>query len=1151
MTEQLSFLDDNSEGSPRNIDPPNIDPPDQHHRVKIATDLDTTLFVEAGAGSGKTTALVDRIAALVNSGVELEHIAAITFTEKAAAELRQRVRERLEDDLRDHANRRSRRALDQLDSAAISTLHAFAQRILFEHPIEAGLPPGVEVLDELGSQVDFDDRWESFLPTLLGNAAAAAPLLAGDVLGISLAALRSMAQQFENNWDLLRSRLSIDPAPISIDVSSFAHRLTEMATQRHEALDDTDKMVDRLDDVARLGDALRRTAGDTSLSEVDRIVDLAELLAAPTPKLATDKGEPYAVLGNKTKWPKGYDLDDLKFDLWSTGEERDELRSSLTQQVLAHLASHVGQFVLDAVDERRSEGRLRFHDLLVLARDVLRSPEHGSEVRASLRDRYRRLLIDEFQDTDPIQVDLATLIAAEPSANVDQAWDAISVTPGRLFFVGDPKQSIYRFRRADIATYLGAQDRFGADNGNVALTTNFRSAAPVVHWVNDVFGQLIQAHPESQPAYAELASVRAAVSGGPGVQLLGIADHAGSPSAAELRAAEANDVAATIVDALTQPWSVVAENARGERVERPAELGDITILLPARTSLPALEQALEDANIAYRAETASLVYATPEVRDLLMLARAIDDPTDELAAIAALRTPALACGDDDLYRYKINHRGGWNHQRLSEDLPRDDIVVAGMQWMSDLHKQRAWMSPAQLLDQITRERQLLQLGVFQSRHREVWRRLRFVIDQARAWTDTTGGDLRQYLSWVRLQGSDSARVAETVLPETDTDAVRIMTIHASKGLEFPITIVSGLTTQIQSRASDVRVVWPPDGTIGYKVGRANTTPEYDQFTPLDEQLDRHERLRLLYVACTRASDHLVVSTHRAEQAKSETLAQIVASAALSPEMIASVADHEPRTEPPHAVETPSSGSMAILPTAADWQHERDVAVHAARTTRTVAATTLAKIAADRRHDPGLQKAARDLDLPPWQKGRYGTSLGRAVHGVLQTINLTSAAGLAGAAAAQAASEGVSGAEAEIEARCRSALASDVVIAAAKARHWREIFVAAPIGLRLLEGYVDLLYETNEGLVVVDYKTDAWQSEHDLDAKVQHYRIQAAAYAAALESATDQPVVDAILLFLGPETAVARSIPDLRAAISEVSTLLPEVIAGGEEASSDV
>jgi ATP-dependent helicase/nuclease subunit A len=112
-------------------------------------------------------------------------------------------------------------------------------------------------------------------------------------------------------------------------------------------------------------------------------------------------------------------------------------------------------------------------------------------------------------------------------------------------------------------------------------------------------------------------------------------------------------------------------------------------------------------------------------------------------------------------------------------------------------------------------------------------------------------------------------------------------------------------------------------------------------------------------------------------------------------------------------------------------------------------------------------------------------------------------------------------------------------------------VAAPIGLRLLEGYVDLLYETNEGLVVVDYKTDAWQSEHDLDAKVQHYRIQAAAYAAALESATDQPVVDAILLFLGPETAVARSIPDLRAAISEVSTLLPEVIAGGEEASSDV
>lgn len=1146
MSEQLSLL-----GNESNEATPRADPPDQAHRARIATDLETTLFVEAGAGSGKTTALVDRIAALIRSGVELERIAAITFTEKAAAELRQRVRERLEDDFRDTASTRTRVALNQLDGAAISTLHAFAQRILFEHPIEAGLPPGVEVLDELASQVDFDDRWEGFLPDLLRSPNAAAPLLAGDVLGISLPALRSMAQQFENNWDLLRSRLATDPPPITLEVNGLADQLNEIADQRHQALDDTDKMVDRLEHVARRAVELRKTARDTGLSDVDRIVDLAELLADPTPKLATDKGEPYAVLGNKTKWPKDYDLDGLKHDLWLASQLRDEIRSSLVQQVLAHLASHVGRFVLAAVDQRRSEGRLRFHDLLVLARDVLRSPEHGSEVRASLRDRYQRLLIDEFQDTDPIQVDLATLIAAEPSDRLDEAWDAIAVTAGRLFFVGDPKQSIYRFRRADIATYLGAQDHFGGSHGNVALTTNFRSTAPVVQWVNDVFDQLIQPHPESQPAYAHLAGVRAPVSAGPGVKVLGVAPHAGSQNAGALRAAEATDVAATIVEAMTMPWTVVAPDVNGDRVERNAQLGDITVLLPARTSLPALEQALDDANIAYRAETASLVYSTTEVRDLLMLARAIDDPTDELAAVAALRTPALACGDDDLYRYKVDLRGGWNHQRLTDALPSDDIVVAGMQWMAEMHKQRAWMSPAQLLDRVVLERQLLQLGVCQNRHREVWRRLRFVLDQSRAWTDATGGDLRQYLNWVRLQGSDSARVAETVLPETDTDAVRIMTIHASKGLEFPITIVSGLTTQIQSRPIDVRVVWPPHGGIGFKVGKANTTPEYEQFTPLDEQLDRHERLRLLYVACTRASDHLVVSSHRAEDPKSETLAQIIAAAALSPDQIALAAELEPAVDQPRLAEAASSAPTQVLPAGAEWQSERELAVGAARTTRTVAATTLAKMAADRRDDPGLHKAGRDLDLPPWQKGRYGTSLGRAVHGVLQTIDLASGGGLSGAAAAQAAAEGVTGAESDIEARCRSALASDVVIAAARARHWREIFVAAPVGDRLLEGYVDLLYETDDGLVVVDYKTDAWRTDDNLDAKVRHYRIQAAAYATAVESATDRPVVEAILLFLDAETAVARSIPNLRGAIAEVAELLPDVIAGGEEGSNDV
>ncbi|MGI9623794.1 MAG: UvrD-helicase domain-containing protein, partial [Acidimicrobiales bacterium] len=788
--------------------------------------------------------------------------------------------------------------------------------------------------------------------------------------------------------------------------------------------------------------------------------------------------------------------------------------------------------------------RLRFHDLLVMARELLADAEVGPGARDTSRERYQRLLIDEFQDTDPIQVELATLIATPPDTQTDTNWDAAQPTPGALFFVGDPKQSIYRFRRADMNTYLTAQRHFGADSGQVNLTSNFRSVGPIVEWVNDVFGRLIEYDGSSQPSYTPLVATHGAPEGGPGVRLMGEAPHAGSLSAAELRTLEAVNVANTIVEVIHSGWTV--RDGDGEHASsRAARLGDITVLLPARTSLPALEQALENADIPYRAETASLVYATPEVRDLFMVARAIDDPGDELAVVNALRTPGLTCGDDDLYTYRI--RGGrWNHQG---DLSASaGPVAAGLAWMGELHRQRSWMSPAQVLDRIIRDLKLMELGVCQSRHREVWRRLRFVVDQARAWTDSTGGDLRQYLNWVKLQGSDSARVAETVLPETDTDAVRIMTIHASKGLEFPITIVSGMTTALRARHGSVHVVWPPEGGIGYSFGKDKSTPEYDRFVPIDEQLDSHERIRLLYVACTRASDHLVVSTHRCDEQSATTLATIVATC-----LDEAGPAQNPDAQVPLQLATDAvdrGTEPAALAEVAVWAQRLDEAHSAASRSRTIAATTLATFVAESEADPGLHKAARNLDLPPWQKGRYGTAIGRAVHGVLQNIDLKTGAGIDGAAASQAAAEGVLGSESTIIELCRSALSSETVRQATNGRYWRELFVAAPARGRLIEGYIDLVYETSAGLVVVDYKTDAWDDAEALDRKTARYRPQLATYALALASATGLVVADARLLFLGTDRAEARSIDDLDQAVAELQEIIHGVVAGGSESVAD-
>ncbi len=252
------------------------------------------------------------------------------------------------------------------------------------------------------------------------------------------------------------------------------------------------------------------------------------------------------------------------------------------------------------------------------------------------------------------------------------------------------------------------------------------------------------------------------------------------------------------------------------------------ILLPARTSLAALERALERARVPYRAETSSLVYASREVRELMLTLRAVADPTDELATVAALRSFVYGCGDDDLANWRLGLGGRFSLRRELPEGSAGHPVADGLAHMAELHEARLWSNPAELLDRVVRERGVLESAVATGAPRDVWRRLRFVIDQARAWTDAGGRDLRAYLEWARLQGADNARVSETVLPETDDDSVRIMTIHGAKGLEFPITVLGGMTTRFQRAPSGPSIAFPPSGPPSYVCRRGSppraTTP---------------------------------------------------------------------------------------------------------------------------------------------------------------------------------------------------------------------------------------------------------------------------------------------------------------------------------------
>ena len=370
--------------------------------------------------------------------------------------------------------------------------------------------------------------------------------------------------------------------------------------------------------------------------------------------------------GNKTVWKKHFGatgeaaLEELRSLEFEFGAEAKRLLAAVRHHRRIVLGAIVGGFVLDGAHERAIAGRLEFHDLLVLARRLV---AQRGDIRRLLHARYQRIMLDEFQDTDPIQLEIAVRLASRPDDPAhDTDWRQLAPEPGRLFIVGDPKQSIYRFRRADIAQYLRAADQVGADP--VVLTANFRSTTAVIDFVNDVFGRVIVHERDVQPSFGPLDACRRSDLLGHGtVHVLGsevnenVTDiAAGDASVGDadmgaadaLRAIEARDIVATVTTALADGWEVYDEQLDALR---PCVPGDICVLLPTRISLPALEAAFRGAALPYRAENSSVVYASAEIRALLLTLRAADDPTDNLALVASLRSPLYGCSDVELWEW--------------------------------------------------------------------------------------------------------------------------------------------------------------------------------------------------------------------------------------------------------------------------------------------------------------------------------------------------------------------------------------------------------------------------------------------------------------------------------------------------------------------
>jgi ATP-dependent helicase/nuclease subunit A len=1044
-------------------------------------------------------------------------------------------------------------ARDEVDDAAICTLHSFAQRILHEQCVDAGLPPGFEVLDDTAETADFEARWTRFADALLEDPEAEPALVLGFSVGLRHTDLAAVAWNFHGQWDRLEdggleylraARPCDDHWPVT-DTEPVIEALDCALHAVTWCTDDDDKMVLHLRGTVTETRAQLTAAGDDMLAVLQLLATLPPLRCAH---------------GRQDNWT-GH-IVEVRAACAEAEQARLDLLDAVRRAVLGDLVARVATFTLAAAEERRLEGRLTFHDLLVLARRLVRD---GGESLSALRHRYRRLLIDEFQDSDPIQVELAARLVAA----VDGTADIGNSRGGALFVVGDPKQSIYRFRRADIDLFESVRSEIGS---TAALETNFRSVPDIVDFVNVVFAEIFgsDAGPGQAPHHF-LHAARPVPPGGrtpadaPGtgvdralaVQLtfegFDDADTRGTPrrspraartrpaapptsvvtmggalaaSTPEVRRRAASDAAAAIDHLVSQRWLV--EDA-GDETRRPVHWSDVAVLIPARSSLSALEEAFEDLGVPYRLEGAALLWGAEEVRDVLTVLRATDDPADGVAVLGALRSPGLACGDDDLVSW---HAAGGTWDPRAEPPPglADHPVAVAMAAIDRLHRRRWWSEPSAMVGAAFEELRSFDLALTHRRARDHWHRLKWLLDQARLFDETLGGTLRAFLAWAELRAAGDGRVGGVGPPDPDDDAVRVMTIHGAKGLEFPVVVLAGLERDQADAPRPPAVLWTEDHIPEVHVGPFRTAG-FEQAGLHEQHLDVLEQHRLLYVGMTRARDHLVLCLHHKQRnglPDSSLAAHVTRICSEHPTLWRRLPDvatdgTRPTTSVPHG--EGDGPATTLLPE--QWQADRTRLLEAVRRRPVTTATAVAHhattdhgVTGDRGVAVAVDSGWPAMPVVEWEQGDAARQVGRAVHGALADLDLATGCDAAGrpadqVARAHAVTQGVAAHAPEVVSMVDRALSSSTPSRAASRRNWREVYVTAPVGHGgVLEGYVDLLFHDDDGLVVVDYKTDRIGSRQTLHSLAASYRLQVASYAGALASSTGLPVARCVLVFVG-------------------------------------
>ena len=1073
---------------------------DSEQRRRILTELGTSMLVEAGAGSGKTTELVGRLVALIRSGTaEVGEIAAVTFTRKAAAELRERFQTLLEQTIawgdggppiehddgdppsQDELDR-LRLALEEIERGFIGTIHAFCARLLRERPIEARLDPAFREI--FGPEEDRLRRqaWDRHLErlTTTGND--------------SLAKLRAVNLEASSLFRAYREVVEQPDVVFPLEVHE-APEVGDLRTELAAIVADAVALLPLREPDPKWGPVQNKIRQLEQIRSTRRWDNDAVFLDALEP-----------IVGHKLK---------PTYKRW--GEHGDAIRPIETRLVrfadpegpagealrrwLAYRYKIVIEFVQEAAkayaQERRNRGLVTFNDLLMDTARLLRT---NTAARRDLGRRYRYLLVDEFQDTDPLQAEIVFLLTAT-KAEQDN-WHLAVPRPGSLFVVGDPKQSIYRFRRADISIYNQVKARLQDCGEVLLLTTNFRSQPPIEEFVNGVFSTFFpQEATEHQAAFAPL-NVANDDRENQGVFCYDV------PSAKY-----GADAVAEIDAPLVASWikTRIDDDKRGP--------GDFMVLAYRKDWLGAYGTELEKRGIPFQI-TGSGVDIGEELSELVTVLRALADPHNPVLTAAALVGLFFGIDHEELAAHRLEHP-------QAEELGRRmfDFTTAAFAEIDDassrveraLNRLRNWWKltlrlPADVVVGTIVE----ELGLFS------------YLAAGDAGSSNAGA-LAYVLNAVRRAGVDgdtSVRAALDALDEAlradeveaplrpgRDDVVRIMNLHKAKGLEAKVVILAhpaglpgGGVSSIVRRPEEGE----PEGALIIKqsTGQYQSTKvaaplNWDELVKREEPFETAEDERLLYVAATRAQEELVIAYCGARENKSpwhrfypfrESLCQ-----SLDAKVVAAP-ERTPLTLPAATVEA------AVDELRADRASRAEPSYQISSVTKLV------------KHDASIFKV---------DGGGLGRAWGNAVHEALEAAN-RDVEGKQLTAVCRAAlldndlpidSDGepsdlqglveLVGAVQETDTWTRARQADRVLVEAPFAA-----LDAAADGDHIVEGVIDLCFREADGWVIADYKTDVVDAEDNREARRQQYRAQVDRYAAFFEQITGERVKERQLLWVG-------------------------------------